>query len=387
MIIGVPKETASGETRVAAAPDTIKKLKQRGFSVVVEAGAGERAGFSDNSYISAGAEIGDRSKVFSAPLVAKINLPNADESELMKSGSWLIAMLEPYAADSAANSTKFAKAGINTISMELVPRTSRAQSMDVLSSQAGLAGYRAVLEAAARYPRFFPMMMTSAGMARPAKLIVLGVGVAGLQAIATARKLGASVEAFDVRPEVKEQILSLGAKFVEINVGESGSGAGGYAKELSPEAKAKQQAELTERLKKYDIVITTANVPGRRAPTLVTEDAVKGMRMGSVIVDMAVPSGGNCALTEAGQVVNKHGVCIVGLSNYAALVPSDASQFFGTNILSLLELLVQKKDGKLEITADFSDDIIDATVVTYQGSVRWPKSAAPKNPSPKSLEN
>jgi NAD(P) transhydrogenase subunit alpha len=364
--IGVPKESSEGETRVAISPELVKKFKQKSFEIIVESGAGDKACFSDSDYSKHGAVIGDRAKVLAAPLVVKINPPNADEISKMKSGSWLISMLEPYATDF----TKLAQAGINAVAMELVPRTSRAQSMDVLSSQANIAGYRAVLEAVAQYPRFFPMMMTSAGMARPAKLIVLGVGVAGLQAIATARRLGALVEAFDVRPEVKEQILSLGAKFVEINVGESGTGSGGYAKELSPEAKAKQQGELTERLKKYDVVVTTANIPGRKAPILVTEEAVKGMRQGSVIIDMAAPTGGNCELTQPGKIIEKHGVKIVGLKNYAALVPSDSSQFYGANVLALLELLVQKKESGLELVANFEDDIVAATVVTYQGQVR-----------------
>lgn len=366
MLIGIPKESLDGETRVAASPETIKKLKQKGFQVVVESEAGVKAGFSDGEYQEKGAEISTREKVFAADIVFKINPPQTMELPLFKSGSWLFSMLEPYAADF----NKYSQAGINAVAMELVPRTSRAQSMDVLSSQANIAGYRAVLEAAVQYPRFFPMMMTSAGMARPAKLIVLGVGVAGLQAIATARKLGASVEAFDVRPEVKEQIQSLGAKYLELNVGESGTGSGGYAKELSPEAKARQQAELTERLKKYDVVITTANVPGRKAPILVTEDAVKGMRRSSVIIDMAAPSGGNCAVTVPGQIVEKHGVKIVGLKNYAAQVASDASQFYGANVTALLELFVRKDEKGVQWAVNFEDDIVAATVVTYQGQIR-----------------
>ena len=367
MQLGIPKETADGESRVAITPDTVKKLKQKGYQVIVEAGAGAKAHFTDAEYKEKGADIGDRGQVLAASIVVKINPPTSDDLSKMKSGAWLLSMLDPFAADFSG----LAKAGVNAIAMELVPRTSRAQSMDVLSSQANIAGFRAVLEAAVNYPRFFPMMMTSAGMARPAKLIVLGAGVAGLQAIATAKRLGASVEAFDIRPEVKEQILSLGAKFVEINVGESGTGAGGYAKELSPEAKAKQQAELTERLKKFDVIITTANIPGRKAPILVTEEAVKGMRAGSVIIDMAAGSGGNCALTEPGKTVVKCGVTIVGEKNYPGLVPCDSSLFYGSNVVALLDLLVQKKDTSLACVANFEDDIIAATVVTYQGQVRW----------------
>lgn len=368
MQIGVPKESAESETRVAISPETVKKFKQRGLEVLIEKGAGERAYFSDSEYTKQGAVLVDRAKAMSAPVVVKINPPTTEEISAMTSGAWLIAMLEPYSTDFS----KLAQAGINAIAMELVPRTSRAQSMDVLSSQANIAGYRAVLEAVVQYPRFFPIMMTSAGMARPAKLIVLGVGVAGLQAIATARRLGASVEAFDIRPEVKEQILSLGAKYVEIDVGESGTGAGGYAKELSAEAKAKQQAELTERLKKYDVIITTANIPGRKAPILVTEAAVLGMRPGSVIIDMAAPTGGNCVFTEPGKIVEKQGVKIVGLKNFAAMVPADSSQFYGANVLALMELFIQKKEANLEWVVNFEDDIIAATVVTHQGQVRFP---------------
>ncbi len=367
MQIGVPKESAEFETRIAVSPETVKKFKQRGLEVIVEAGAGDKAFFSDAEYAKQGAVIVDRAKALAAPIVIKINPPSPSEISAMTSGAWLFAMLEPYATDFS----KLAQAGINAIAMELVPRTSRAQSMDVLSSQANIAGYRAVLEAVAQYPRFFPMMMTSAGMARPVKLIVLGVGVAGLQAIATARRLGAAVDAFDIRPEVKEQILSLGAKYVEINVGESGTGSGGYAKELSAEAKAKQQAELTERLKKYDVIITTANIPGRKAPILITEEAVLGMRPGSVIIDMAAPTGGNCVFTEPGKIVEKQGVKIVGIKNFAAMVPGDSSQFYGANVLALLDLLVQKKDTKLEWIVNFEDDIIAATVVTHQGQVRF----------------
>jgi NAD(P) transhydrogenase subunit alpha len=257
------------------------------------------------------------------------------------------------------------------MSMELIPRTSRAQSMDALSSQANIAGYRAVLEATTHYKRFFPMMMTSAGSAKAAKVAVLGAGVAGLQAIATARRLGASVESYDVRPEVKEQILSLGAKFIELDVGEQGSGSGGYAKELSEEGKRKQQAALTERLKKFDVIISTANIPGRKAPVLITEDAVKGMRTGSVIVDMAAANGGNCPLSEADKIVTKHNVTIVGLTNFPGLVPADSSNFYARNLATLLGLMAVAKDGKVTLNVNLEDDIIAASLTTYQGQVRF----------------
>ncbi len=367
MQIGIPAEMTAGETRIAVSPENVKKFKQKGFEVLIEKDAGAKSFFNDADYSKMGAQIVERDQAWSAEVVIKVNPPTPEEMAKLKAGSYLISMLDPFTADLS----KYANAKINAIAMELVPRTSRAQSMDVLSSQANIAGYRAVLEAVTHYPRFFPMMMTSAGMAKPAKLIVLGVGVAGLQAIATARRLGASVDAFDIRPEVKEQILSLGAKYVEINVGESGTGTGGYAKELSPEAKAKQQAELTERLKKYDVVITTANIPGRRAPILVTAEAVKGMRPGSVIVDMAAPTGGNCEWTEPGKIVEKSGVKIIGLKNLAGLSACDSSHFFGSNVLSLLDLFVQKKDNAFAWNINLEDDIIAATLVTYQGQVRF----------------
>jgi NAD(P) transhydrogenase subunit alpha len=246
--------------------------------------------------------------------------------------------------------------------------------MDVLSSQANIAGYRAVIEGASHYGRFVPLMMTSAGSAKAAKVMVLGAGVAGLQAIATAKRLGALVEAYDIRPEVKEQIQSVGAKFVELEIGEEGTGQGGYAKELSAEAKKKQQDLLTERLKKMDMIISTANVPGRKAPILISEEAVKGMRAGSVVVDMAAPSGGNCALTEAGKVVVKHGVKLIGLMNYPAMVPADSSNFYGNNLISLLGLIAENRDGKISLNLNLEDDIIAASLVTHQGTVRLKKS-------------
>jgi NAD(P) transhydrogenase subunit alpha len=293
-------------------------------------------------------------------VVLKIHKPTPAEILKMKKGSVLVSMLEPYNADGTLE--KLADVGVDAVAMELIPRTSRAQSMDVLSSQAGIAGYRAVLEGATRYGRFFPMMMTSAGSAKPCKFAVLGVGVAGLQAIATARKLGAMVEAYDVRKEVREQILSLGAKCIELDVGEEGSGTGGYAKELSEEAKRKQQAALTEKLKGFDVIITTANIPGKRAPVLVSEEAVKGMRAGSVIVDMAAANGGNCPLTEADKVVSKNGVTLVGITNYPALVPSDSSHFYAQNLVNLLDILWIEKELNLE------DDIVAAALTVHKGA-------------------
>lgn len=281
--IGVPKESRAGETRVAATPDSVKKLKKKGFAVSIEWGAGAAAQYPDSAYEAAGAELTDQAGAFGCDVVTKIHKPTAGEQKLLKKGTVLVCLLEPYQKDGTLEA--LAAAGVDSLALEWIPRTSRAQSMDVLSSQAGVAGYRAVLESATHYGRFFPMSMTSAGSVKACKFCVLGVGVAGLQAIATARKLGAMVEAYDVRPEVRDQIISLGAKPIDLDIGESGTGTGGYAKELSDEAKKKQQELLSQKLKAFDIILTTANIPGRKSPTLVTEEVVKNMRAGSVIVD------------------------------------------------------------------------------------------------------
>lgn len=370
MFVGIPAETKSGENRVAASPDTVKKLVKKGVKIRVQKSAGVRAGFSDKDYQSEGVEIVDsKADVFGSDIVLKIHKPSAEEISLLKAKSILVSLLDPYQADGTFE--KLANSGVSSFSMELIPRTTRAQSMDVLSSQANIAGYRAVLEAANHYGRFFGMMMTSAGMAKPARVVVLGAGVAGLQAIATAKRLGAQVEAFDVRPEVKEQILSLGAKFIEIDLGEAGSGTGGYAKELSEEGKRRQIQGLTEKIKKSDIVISTANIPGRKAPLLITDEAVKGMRTGSVIIDMAAANGGNCALSEADKIVTKEGVVLVGLTNFPSLMPADASHFFGNNLLNLLSLILETKDGQASIKWNLEDDIVAASLVTHEGKVRW----------------
>lgn len=368
LVIGVPRESATGETRVAMTPQVLKKLKKLGLEVQIEKGAGDGASIPDSLYSQEGAQLVSREEAWSAQIVLKIQPPSADEINLLKTGSLLVALLAPY--DPNGPIAGLVSKKVDALALELIPRTSRAQSMDVLSSQAGIAGYRAVLEAAVRYPRFFPMMMTSAGMAKPAKSIVLGAGVAGLQAIATLKKLGTQVEAYDVRPEVKEQIESLGAKFIDLDIGESGSGQGGYAKELSAEAKAKQQALLTEKLKAADVIVTTANIPGKKAPTLVSEEAVKGMRPGSVIIDMAAPTGGNCPLTEPGKIAVKHGVTLVGILNYPALTPFDASQFFAGNMFHLLSILTKKDGDKATLHLNFEDDIIEAACVSHQGQKR-----------------
>jgi NAD(P) transhydrogenase subunit alpha len=370
MKIGVPKETRSGERRVAFTPDSIKRLlaKHKSLKILIQSDAGTDAHFPDATYKEVGAEIVDLKQALSAEVVLKVHRPTEDEVAGMTKGAVLLCMMDPFNNDGLME--KLAQKGIDTFALEMVPRISRAQSMDVLSSQANIAGYRAVLEAAARFGRFFPTMMTSAGSAKPARVVVLGVGVAGLQAIATAKRLGANVEAFDVRPETKEQVLSLGAKFIDIDLGEDGSGKGGYAKELSEEGKRKQQAALTERLKKADIIITTAQIPGRTAPVLVTEDAVKGMTPGSVIVDMAAASGGNCPLTEEDKIVVKYGVTLVGITNFLALMPSDSSNFFARNLMNLL-MLVIKAEEPPKLNLDLADEIVAGALVTHQGAVRF----------------
>lgn len=371
--VGIPKESSPQEPRVAATPEIVKKLIRKGCRVYIENGAGEAAGFPDDDFLlpelMESVEIVSRDEVFHADILLKINKPVAEEISKMRQGALLISFLEPYAKDGTLEN--LARQGVNAMAMELIPRSSRAQSMDALSSQANLGGYKGVLEAARLYGRFFPMMMTSAGSAKPAKVAVLGAGVAGLQAIGTARRLGANVFAYDIRPEVKEQILSLGGKVIEINVSNERVGRGGYAAQLSANAAAEQQRVLTETLKKFDVIISTANVPGRKAPTLITEEAVKGMRAGSVIVDMAAASGGNCTLTEPGKTVMKYGVHIVGITNFPALMPADASSFYSRNVYNLLELILEQKDGNATLNFNLEDDIIASSLTVFNGLIRF----------------
>jgi NAD(P) transhydrogenase subunit alpha len=367
--VGVPKESGPGETRVAATPDSVKRLVKYGFDINIEEGAGISAGFLDVEYDAAGARLVSAKEAWATPLVAKVAPPTEQESSSIQSGAMLVSLLEPYR--NAHLLEQFAQGKVDALALEAIPRTSRAQSMDVLSSQAGIAGYRAVLEAAQHYGRFFPMMMTSAGSAKATKVTVLGAGVAGLQAIATARKLGATVEAYDVRPETREQILSLGAKPIEIKLEESGSGQGGYAKELSDDSKKRIQEALDEKLSKSDIIITTANVPGRKAPLLVSESVISNMRCGSVIVDMATPSGGNCALSKPDQVIDYNGVKIIGYTNYPAMMATDSSNFFARNLVSLLDLFVQQHEsGNPTFIINLEDDIIEASLLVHQGILR-----------------
>jgi proton-translocating NAD(P)+ transhydrogenase subunit alpha len=353
MRLGIPKESASGEKRVALVPETIGRLGE-GIDVVVEAGAGDAASFSDEAFTEAGASIGDP---WSAEVVAKVAPPSAEEAARLREGQVLIAFLQPLTDTEGIE--RLSAAGVHAFALESVPRITRAQPMDALSSQATVSGYKAALVAADRLPRFFPMLMTAAGTIPPAKVLVLGAGVAGLQAIATARRLGAVVSGFDVRPAVREQVESLGATFLDLGV-QGEETEGGYARELTPEQQAAQQAELQARIPQFDAVITTAAIPGRPAPTLVTAEAVRAMRPGSVIVDLAAETGGNCELTEAGREIVSDGVTIVGTTNVPSTMPTHASQLLSRNVASLLGLLVV--DGK--VVLDWDDEVVAGTCVT-----------------------
>jgi len=374
MQIGVPRESAAGETRVALTPETAKKLKSQGHVLRVESGAGVAASITDEAYAAAGAEITDRAGALGAELVLKVRSPNAEELALMKPGTALVGMLNPF---DKPGLQALATAGLTSFALEAAPRTTRAQSMDVLSSQANIAGYKAVMIAADRYQRFFPMLMTAAGTVKAARVVVLGVGVAGLQAIATAKRLGAVIEASDVRPSVKEQVESLGGKFIEVpyetaEEKEAAEGVGGYAKPMPPSWLARQQAEVAKRVAQADVVITTALIPGRAAPVLVSEEMVRSMKPGSVIVDLAAGKGpegrgGNCPLTETDQTVVKHGVTLVGETNLAALVAADASALYARNVLDFLKLVISK-EGAFQVPAD--DDIVVACLMTQDGQVK-----------------
>ncbi|MFT4069556.1 Re/Si-specific NAD(P)(+) transhydrogenase subunit alpha [Paraburkholderia sp.] len=379
MHIGVPAETRAHETRVAATPETVKKYVAQGHRVTLQNGAGAGASFPDEAYTAVGAEIVDAATAFGADLVLKVQSPTDPELPLLKRGATLVGMLDPFNADNAA---KLATAGVTAFALEAAPRTTRAQSLDVLSSQANIAGYKAVLLAATLYPRFMPMLMTAAGTVKAARVLVLGAGVAGLQAIATAKRLGAVLEASDVRPAVKEQIESLGAKFLDVpyetdEEREAAQGVGGYARPMPPSWLARQSALVHERAKQADVVISTALIPGRPAPTLISVETVQAMKPGSVIVDLAAGRGqgvdgsdgrrgGNCPLTETDQVVVRHGVQIVGYTNLAAMVPADASSLYARNLLDFLKLIVTK-EGTLNI--DLADDIVAATLLARDGQV------------------
>jgi NAD(P) transhydrogenase subunit alpha len=368
MRIGIPAEIRPGETRVSATPDTIRKLRSAGHSIVVQAHAGIAAGIGDADMEQAGASIAASvPDVYShSDVVLKVRGPDTSEFPMLRRGLVLIGQLSPH-DEAALNS--LAATGVTAFAMELVPRVTRAQAMDVLSSQANIAGYKAVIVAANEYGRFMPMLMTAAGTVKAARVLVLGAGVAGLQAIATAKRLGGVVEAFDVRPAVKEQVESLGAKFVEVPMTDAERTAaqtsGGYAREMSADYRHRQAALIDERARAADIIITTALVHGRRAPVLVKEETVNAMRAGSVIVDLAVAQGGNCALTELDRVVTHDGVRIVGYSNLPAMVPADASALYARNVLHFLNLIVDAKTGSLVVNR--GDEIIDATLVCMDG--------------------
>lgn len=374
MKIAIPKERRADEARVAASPDTVKKYVQMGFEVVVETGAGEGASTADDLYREAGATIApDARSAFDADVVLKVQRPTDEEIALLKEGSVLISSLSALTNKDMVKAIADRK--VTAFAMELVPRITRAQSMDILSSQANLAGYKAVLDALQEFKRAVPMMMTAAGTVAPARFLVMGAGVAGLQAIATAKRLGGVVFATDVRPAAKEQVESLGGKFVEVESEETKNAetSGGYAKEMSDEYKRKQAEKVAETLKKTDIAICTALIPGRPAPVLITEEMVKSMRPGSVIVDLAVEAGGNCPLSELDKVVVKHGVSIVGYANVPSRLAVDASTLFAKNLLNFITPLVDKETKTLGFNWD--DEILKGCCVTRDGQVVHPALA------------
>lgn len=386
MKIAIPKERRAGEARVAASPDTVKKLGALGLEVIVEKGAGEGASIPDEAFAGAGAAIAEdeASALGDADIVFKVQRPlladgeGPDELSLMKEGSVLIGMLAPSA--DRRDVEAYAGRGITAFALELLPRITRAQSMDVLSSQSSLAGYKAVLDAAAAFGRAIPMMMTAAGTVAPARVVVLGAGVAGLQAIATARRLGAVVSAFDVRAAAREEVESLGATFIEVSPEEekTGATAGGYAREMGEDYRRKQATVIHETLTKHDIAICTALIPGRPAPVLITDEMVKSMKPGSVIVDLAVEAGGNCALSEYDKAVARHGVKILGYANVPSRVAVDASTLYARNLLNFLSPLIDAETKELKI--DWEDEIVKGTLLTRDGKIVHPALSRQGNP-------
>lgn len=373
----VPRERASAEARVAATPETIKKLVQTGFDVQVESGAGLGAHISDADFTEAGAGIVVSDAVSGAfeaadlclkvaPFGAFDDLGGAHEGDLMRTGGIVVGLLEPFRKTEEVERLRDRK--VTSFSMELIPRVSRAQAMDALSSQASIGGYKAVLLAAARLDRYFPLLMTAAGTVKPSRVVILGAGVAGLQAIATARRLGAIVEVSDIRPETKEQVESLGAKFIDFEDAATGAGTGGYAKELGSDALARQREVLTARLAEADVAITTAQVPGKKAPVLITADMVRAMRSGSVVVDLAVEQGGNCALSEPGKEVDVGGVLVLGPRNVPASLPLDASRLYARNVLAFVNLLAPQGELKL----DLGDEVVAGALLTHEGRICAP---------------
>lgn len=370
MKLAITKERLDGETRVAASVETVKKLTALGLDVIVESGAGAHASISDALYQEAGATIASTQAdaLKDADIVFKVRAPGADEIALMKRGAMVVAIMNPY--DDKARIQSYATAGLNAFAMEFMPRITRAQSMDVLSSQSNLAGYKAVINAAAAFTRAMPMMMTAAGTIAPARAFIMGVGVAGLQAIATAKRLGCIVTATDVRATTKEQVESLGGTFIMVESDEAGDGGGGYAKEMSDDYKQRQAELVAAHLKKQDLVITTALIPGRPAPVLVSEEMVKSMKPGSIIVDLAAERGGNCPLTEAGKTVVKHGVTIIGELNVAGQLAVDSSALYSKNLLNFITPLIDKETKSLAI--NWEDEIITGTALTKDGEIIHP---------------
>ncbi len=372
MHIGVPAETRSGETRVAATAETVTKLVKQGHTITIESGAGVASGQLDAAYTEAGAVVGTRDDAFGAQIIFKVRTPDPEETRLIHEGAVVIGMLEPFDREGLG---RLARRNLIAFALEAAPRTTRAQSLDVLSSQANLAGYKAVMVAANAYPRLMPMMMTAAGTIKAARVVILGAGVAGLQAIATAKRLGAIIEVSDVRPAVKEQVESLGAKYIDVpyetdEEREIAEGAGGYARPMPPAWMERQAARVAERLAQANIVITTALIPGRKAPMLITRHMVAAMKPGSVIVDMAAGQGGNCELSAPDQRVEKHGVQILGPTNLPALVPADASALYSRNVIDFLKLIIDK-DGNVQINLE--DDIVKACMICGNGRLMQDK--------------
>jgi len=367
MRIGIPKETHPGENRVPITPESAKKLCRMGADLVIEAGMGTGSGFADTEYTEVGASVStDRNELISsADVLLRLRKPTLDEVSLMKSGCIHISYLDPFNEHETVSALKIQ--GVTAISMEMIPRTTRSQKMDALSSQANLAGYVMVMLAASKLPRIFPMMMTPAGTLKPAKVFIIGAGVAGLQAIATAKRLGAKVTAFDTRPVVAEQVQSLGGKFLEIDLGEVGETAGGYAKELTPEQIQMQRDAQKQVIAESDVVITTAQVFGRKAPVIVTRDMVEGMAPGSVVVDMAAETGGNVEGSVANEIVDINGVTVIGQGNLSNEVCRDASQMYSSNLFNLVEDNWDKEAKLFKV--DFEDDILPGCIITHGGEV------------------
>lgn len=384
MLIGIPKERLANESRVAATPKTVEQLIKLGFSVAVEHDAGKRASFDDDSYLAAGASLTDSQQVWQADIVLKVNAPDDDETGLIREGSTLVSFIWP--AQHPELLAKLAARHVTVMAMDAVPRISRAQSLDALSSMANIAGYRAIVEAAHEFGRFFTGQITAAGKVPPAKVMVIGAGVAGLAAIGAAGSLGAIVRAFDTRPEVKEQVQSMGAEFLELDFAEDAGSGDGYAKVMSDAFIQAEMALFAQQAQEVDIIVTTALIPRKPAPTLITEEMVASMKPGSVIVDLAAQTGGNCALTVADQVtVTANGVKIIGYTDLPSRLPTQSSQLYGTNLVNLMKLLCKEKNG--EIAIDFADVVIRGVTVVRDGEVTWPAppiqvSAAPKATTP-----